>query len=402
MLNKLSIEIVINCHHEGKKIFEAVKSVEAAVLNLLDNSKYIFEIQKKIIADQGDSETLSIIRGLTGFKIYEVQFGDLGQSRNFAAQNSNSEYITFLDADDQMGSNWLLYAVDMITNNFDKKVVLHPEFLVFKQANQPDSVKIDIQFSQNSNVNLFSSFFIQNHWASAVFASRRIFLTYPYVTNDFENKYGWEDWTWNQNLLTHSIKHLVVQNSYYTINLSESSLSNFLKRELFVNYHPVEYNLFEKFLENYIKLALYNKISQLLNFLFALFNFRKNFYMDAYSDLAGMKYSPFLHFIKHGFWEGRIGNKKIKLRSDPFFADAQVSSLSKNIRKSGWTYPKINNKILLILSLQYLKLKKFPFHKVLNFWIDINIKKLNSICRENGINLTGTNIFDSILDQRSN
>lgn len=402
MYKKLRIEIVINCHHEGKKIFEAVKSVEVAILNLLESSKYILEIQKKIIADDGDGETLSIIRSLNGFQIDEVQFRDLGLSRNFAIQRSNSDYVTFLDADDQMGPNWLLDAVEMIIIQSDKDVVLHPEFLVYKESSQSNSVKINIQFSQNRNVNLFSSFFIQNHWASPVFASRTIFLKYPYKKIDLNNKCGWEDWSWNQQLLTHSIKHLVVKNSYYTINVSESSLSNFLTNELCFNYHPVDYNSFEKFLENNMMLSLCNKIYQLISFLFDLLYFRKSYYLEAYPDLVGMRYSPFLHFIKNGFWEGRIGNDKLKLRYDSFFATLQIPSTTQNIRKSGWTYPKINNRILLILILQYLKLKKLPFRKVINFWIDFNLKKLNLMCVEKNITLTGINIFDSILDQRSN
>lgn len=100
----MKLSVVIPCYNAAETIAAQLEAISKQQWN------YPWEV---IIADNGSSDnTVEIVKEFEG-KISNLITVDASEkkgpsyARNFGVENSNGEYIAFMDADDIVGKNWL-------------------------------------------------------------------------------------------------------------------------------------------------------------------------------------------------------------------------------------------------------------------------------------------------------
>lgn len=129
-MHKLSI--LLTAHKEKALLIPTFKSIVRAIKKIEENN-----IQSKIliILDSSDLQTLKIAKKLHSknqkiSEIHEVNFGCPALSRNYGIDLIQSEYLAIQDGDDLVSENWYLNAIEIIKNEKNKNLIIHPEWNV--------------------------------------------------------------------------------------------------------------------------------------------------------------------------------------------------------------------------------------------------------------------------------
>ena len=166
-----------------------------------------FSVEFFITLDNHDDLTEVIVRKHPAVRetdtIEPVQFGDPGDSRNYAISKASGEYIVCMDGDDYYSQNYITASVHEAMQG--KNIVVCPDYLVsfgaqyhWTRFGGPED------FLKNSYV-LFS----EHLYCATVTAHRDVFLRVPFTR--CEKGFGYEDWHWNLEArgagLEHKIAH---------------------------------------------------------------------------------------------------------------------------------------------------------------------------------------------------
>lgn len=200
----------------------AKPSLESLKRCLANAEQAGFRTETIAVLDKPDSVTRDLIRGQgpEGARIIEVDFGDLGLSRNHAIGLAEGTYLAFLDADDLWGINWLTEAASMAATR-SEPVIWHPEICVFFGASRHILCHIDMEDEAFSH----AAMALENYWTALSFGAREIYAANPYPRTDLKDGFGFEDWTWNMETISRDILHKVVPNTGHVIRRKEQSLS---------------------------------------------------------------------------------------------------------------------------------------------------------------------------------
>ena len=214
------ITAILNLHSEGLLATSSIKSLLAAASMANDAG---LSVEAIIVADKIDKVTKECaLQGLEyGMRILEFDFGDLSNSRNAGIQASTGRYIAFLDGDDLWSENWILEAYKQAEQNLNP-TVLHPEACLFFGENvEPGWLihKNDDAFDSD-----WTSLAIRNHWTALSFADRLIYEKVPYQPNKISLGFGYEDWTWNAEIISHGFRHGVVMGTVHFVRMRPASL----------------------------------------------------------------------------------------------------------------------------------------------------------------------------------
>lgn len=200
------LSIIVTAHNEGIIAYKTIRSVFECIECLEDGVDFEFIAH----IDDGDALTRKCFEQFPSIKIIDSKFGDPGLSRNFAVSKSCGRYVSLVDADDLLSSNWLKEAFSMVSST-NEAILVHPEAnLTF---NSGDCSHV-LWLQRNSSDNLLSDIYILaafNRWASPVMGKREIFLDTPYPST--EKGFGHEDYWFNVETLAKGIKHFVVPNT---------------------------------------------------------------------------------------------------------------------------------------------------------------------------------------------
>lgn len=216
-----SISCVINGHNEGK-ILKA--SIESALLSAdFARSKGHF-VSLTIVLDSPNRETLDVASHFSNLAtVHEVDFKDLGRSRNFGISISNEDYIAFLDGDDLWSRNWLAAAAEA-DGMHAGSVVWHPKFSVYFSGNPVGkSGFVYEHIDQESDKFRRSILASQNYWTALSFARKTTFQNVCYLEVDPAEKSGFEDWSFNLKSIQMGYIHKVVPQTVHFIRQKGSS-----------------------------------------------------------------------------------------------------------------------------------------------------------------------------------
>ncbi|MDO4746781.1 MAG: glycosyltransferase [Candidatus Saccharibacteria bacterium] len=208
MKKDIVLTVGITAHAEGVLAHKTMKAVFAG-LEELDAKKYPYEIIVHI--DNGTEPTINYFKRYEKDKrirIINSHFGDLGMSRNCIAENARGKYISFLDADDMLSSNWYVSALKRIEESKDT-IMIHPNI----QFNFGAGTRLEFTERKDSFEKYEDAIVLAgvNRWCSAIMGERKTFLKYPYMKT--ENGYGYEDYCLNSNTVGHGIKHMVARDT---------------------------------------------------------------------------------------------------------------------------------------------------------------------------------------------
>jgi len=198
---QIDISVIVTSHNEGLIAHKTMLSVFAAIKEI-EKAGYSYEIIVSI--DNGDDQTLSYFNRYKHekhIKLLNVDFKDLSSSRNNASKAAQGSYLSFIDADDLMSSNWLLAGIESAKLNPGS--IVHPEYsITFGDDN------LIWQKRNSSNpTNDILTLIDNNLWDSPCFAEKKVFLKHPYYPNG--NGFGYEDKHFNAQTLADNIKHIV-------------------------------------------------------------------------------------------------------------------------------------------------------------------------------------------------
>lgn len=215
-----TVSLVITAHNEGKLVIKALNSVlqnirasnieEYEVIIGLDNPD---EVTQNII-DQSEFSSKFI-------HVYNFKINDVGVVRQNLLGLTKFDHVSFLDADDMWGDNWLLKSSLFAASH--PNAVLHPELTLFFDEKikyvrkNPDSTSRKFK----KEILLF-----ENVWTSSFITPRWVMEKFPMKsgsTYDESSPYAYEDWSWFRETLAAGIEHRVVKKTAHFHKIKDSS-----------------------------------------------------------------------------------------------------------------------------------------------------------------------------------
>jgi glycosyltransferase involved in cell wall biosynthesis len=212
------LSIGITAHSEGVVLHKTLLSVLGAVEPLVKKG-ISFEILLSL--DNPTEETIdyssripSLFPTLT-IRKFTTSYGNPGQARNNIVSKASGQYITFLDGDDLVSSNWLIDAVQfLITHDNDANLyVAHPEAVV--EFGNDHSLVLrhgEIDRTSDSLLSVYA-----NRWNVVIMIKKQFLVDHPYPHGQ---GYGFEDWY---------INCLTIYNGYHNTLIPHTSL--FVRRK---------------------------------------------------------------------------------------------------------------------------------------------------------------------------
>ena len=216
----LEISLIITAHNEGKLVLNALNSV----LENIRKSE-IMKYEVLIGLDNPDRET-QIVVAQNDFHsdfihVYNFKLGDVGIVRQNLLNLTKYEYISFLDADDLWGDNWLFEASKFSAKN--PNAVLHPDLTIFFDKEikyvrkNPDSTSRKFKKELLIFENVWTSSFITPRWVMEKFPMK------SGNTSDESSPYAYEDWSWFRETLAEGVDHRVVKKTAHFHRIKNNS-----------------------------------------------------------------------------------------------------------------------------------------------------------------------------------
>jgi glycosyltransferase involved in cell wall biosynthesis len=213
-----AITAVLNVHREGILAHAALLSIVMA--RRAAEAKGI-GVEVIAVADCSDRMTLDILAGVAGVQVLEICVEDLGLARNAGVAAAHGQYIAFLDGQDLWGPNWLRAAYEAAVEE-SPAVVWHPEASLYFGPNQGPRWLIhpDMEHIEGDWVTLG----IRNPWTALNFARRETYVQIPYRRTDLAAGFGYEDWSWNSEVVAQGYQHKPVPGTAHIIRTGQTSL----------------------------------------------------------------------------------------------------------------------------------------------------------------------------------
>ncbi|ACD21006.1 glycosyltransferase [Paraburkholderia phytofirmans PsJN] len=182
-------------------------------------------VQLIAILDKPDQLTREIFESFAlmhqDIELKIVLLGDLGYARNEAAVLASGKWICFLDADDIWSDSWIADAYAAAESEDGKReVVWHPEINVYFGTSPHIYLHRDMD---DPRFDLSTLAYI-NPWTALAFVSTSFLRRTPYCGTDLVRGIGYEDWSWNIEVLNQGAVHKVVPGSTHAIRTKPVSL----------------------------------------------------------------------------------------------------------------------------------------------------------------------------------
>ena len=235
MAKKVDISVIVTAHTEGliahKTILSLIKSIE------LLKDKYP-QIKYEIIInlDKSNQETIDYYSRYSddnSFALYQTNYGNVADARNYAINKARGKYIALIDGDDMVSSNWLLKAYELaLTKNGD--YILHPNIQIQFDM---DLSRIGLwimgdTLGRERDRIIMTQF---NRWVSTLFAPKTVFNTVHYRPPI--NGYGYEDYLFNADTTAKNILHYIVpETSFYYRRSSNNKQSEHIRNNTILGY----------------------------------------------------------------------------------------------------------------------------------------------------------------------
>lgn len=112
---KVSISIIIPAYN-------CEQYIEGCIRNILDER--LQEVEIIVVNDGSTDRTKNILRRFSGdITVISKPNGGVSSARNMGMENANGEYITFLDADDEIPKGIIARYLDVIKNNINVELI---------------------------------------------------------------------------------------------------------------------------------------------------------------------------------------------------------------------------------------------------------------------------------------
>lgn len=204
----MKLSVIITAHNEGLLAHKTILSVFRALEDFSEDYEIIVHI------DNGTAETKAYFERYADdkrFTILENNFGDLGESRNFAIKRAKGSYVSLLDADDLVSKNYFVQMVKTL-DEAEGEIVVHPNYCLSFEDFGDNYVFQTLGESINPEMDAIL-LFARHRWISAICAKRKTLAKHPYIKT--ENGYGHEDYTLNIKLTEDKVLHKIAKDTIY-------------------------------------------------------------------------------------------------------------------------------------------------------------------------------------------
>lgn len=212
------ITCILNVHHEGVLAHSSLGSIRSA-RSLAEAAGLRVEIL--VVADCPDQPTLDLFADSTDLRVAQTSVDDLGLARNFGVSEAQGEFVAFLDGDDLWGPNWLLSAHKAARCD-PRSVIWHPEANLYFGPNLEPwwLMHPEMEEAEGDWVALGT----RNHWTALSFGARAIYQSVPYRRTDLGGGFGYEDWSWNAQVVAKGCLHRPVRGTTHLLRVRDTSL----------------------------------------------------------------------------------------------------------------------------------------------------------------------------------
>lgn len=214
-----SLSIGITAHSEGIVLHKTLLSIQQAIKSL-EEAGLSFEIILQL--DKPTAQTLRYVEQIpslfpdTAITKNISDYGNPAQARNDIVSLAKGTFITFIDGDDLITSNWLIDAYLELKKHQDEgqsNYIAHPEVVIeFESAHAVVNRVGEIDKDSDSLLSVFA-----NRWNVVLMIERRFLIDHPYPHGD---GYGFEDWY---------INCLTIFNDYHNVLIPKTAL--FVRRK---------------------------------------------------------------------------------------------------------------------------------------------------------------------------
>ncbi len=219
-MHSFDITAVINGHREGLLAGASLKSLKTCASKA---ERCGLRVELLAILDNADDLTIEVFKNSQisnpEMKIEMVDHADLGFARNTAAKMAQGEWLAFLDADDLWCDTWLVSAYAAAQSD-SRMIAWHPELNVYFGASPHLFVHMDMENPKFHSANIA----VTNPWTSLCFAKTAVVRSVPYTGTNLKEYVGFEDWSWNIDLIEHGGLHKIVTGTSHAIRTSPTSL----------------------------------------------------------------------------------------------------------------------------------------------------------------------------------
>lgn len=208
-----SVSAILNFHREGSLARPAINSAIAAANHACTAG---LEVEIICVLDCEDHATRSLVTSFgSQVRVVQTTCADLAAARNLGASSSSSEFVAFLDGDDLWGSQWLTSAARTILSVDSPDVVVHPQLNMYfsRHATPYYWLHSDMRYDRIGADNLV----VTNPWTALSFARRSLFVKYPYIRNELQLGFGYEDWGWHARTISAGVLHVAAPGTIHFI-----------------------------------------------------------------------------------------------------------------------------------------------------------------------------------------
>ena len=214
------VAAIINLHREGPSATASVISAWRAV-SAAANSGIAAELV--LVLDTPDEPTEQFAESWRdrGASIISCSEGDLGAARNTAAEQVDAEWLAFLDGDDLWCEDWLTraHAAATLAGPSATIDVFHPALNVIFG----DHHSLLHHVASTSPDFSWARFRLHNSWTALCLVRKAHVLSVPYPRNDLARGFGFEDWSWNAEIIRRGGRHNVVPDTCHFIKREGTS-----------------------------------------------------------------------------------------------------------------------------------------------------------------------------------
>lgn len=183
-------------------------------------------VQFVLTLDRADEETRRIVREhpslQAGDVIEDIDYGDLGLSRNHAVRAAGGDWIGICDGDDYLSENWIVRCLES-AQTAGARTIWHPELIVLFDGWHA----ISRQYGQDDETFDRHAMLVVNPWNSCSFAHRDVYLAVPYeLARPGETGFGFEDWHWNCETLAKGYHHAIAVRTLHYVRRKQSGSLN--------------------------------------------------------------------------------------------------------------------------------------------------------------------------------
>lgn len=205
-----NVSVLLNAHNEMLFIEKTLLSLKLDMEIARENK---LRVELVVVLDNSSDEfyhhaCLVLKKIRMEARVFRVNYGSLGASRNFGVDQCSGEYVCVADADDLISSNCLtqMYKTIKKYNDIGEEVAVFPEFVWNFGENDFVTQKFESNYYQLKDWAYFHPF------CSKMMIKRSIFKIRGYQSYDKYSPFAYEDWEFNAYLLSKGIKLVVAPN----------------------------------------------------------------------------------------------------------------------------------------------------------------------------------------------